>query len=461
MSNCCQFQNAGPLSISTPLSVEHSRFRHFILCFNGLFAINVYSTLIYGVLGLRLPGHSLIMSWGPNMLYAAMVALGCLELWSARSYSAIYRHRKIAWAVGAYIIMCLLMALQIPNNLIESGSPTVVLTGSLTWLLPVVAVFGLREENWNTIRGTVCWQSAIGCFCLLCAMPTIMEEVGQSNPLHQRLSLSDMGGGIVLQGVGLTYGGTYLLLSFCFLPVVWRVTALTTSGLFLWIGIICQFRSVVATVSAATFLGLVYIPLRARSTKLAVPTFQVAVSVLAVVLVVTAIELSSSLRDKFNAPYALVSDYAEAIARRGVVVSDVGLQSSISDRIQESVEAVKELNILQVIVGKGFGATWSGGTMYDERRDMLHLGIGHCVLHGGILLALFALLGPALTAAWVFLRSRSEVSVVCAALLCLAIAGAFISNMFAPSLNYLLLSLCLGGTLLHLQPKVPGPWAGA
>jgi hypothetical protein len=440
--------------------MDPRRFNKFILCLNILFAINVYLTLIYGVLGLRVPGHSLIVYYGPSVLFAVMIGLGAQELWHARYYSEIVKRRDVAFAINAYFSICLLMVLQIPLNLAAYGESKSLLdrslpllNGVLTWLLPVVAVFGLKVENWNTIRRTVCWQSAIGCSCLLFAIPATMLDIRQSNPLEQRLNLQELTGGVLFNGNPLLYAGTFLLMSFRSLSLFWRLIAVMTAGLTMWIAMVGQFRSGVTVVLMAAALGLLYVPLRVRATSVENMRSKVVAPLLFVLCVLFTIGFSSLLSNKLSAPYAAVSEYVEAITKRGVSISDEGFVDSIDIRIQESLEALSEQNLVQLIVGKGFGATWSGGTLYEERRGMLHLGIGHLLLHGGILLALFTLLGPALMSIRVFLKSHSQTPLACAGVLCVGLSGTFISNIFDPNVYYLMYSLCLGGILLHLQEK--------
>jgi hypothetical protein len=432
---------------------QQSLLNAFILCLNILFGIGAYWTLVYGVLRIRVPGHSIITSLGPPMLYATIIGLGVQELGNIRRTSEIMKRRDVTLAIVAYFSICLIMAVQIPANLAASGSLLVVINGLLTWLLPIVAVFGVREQNWITIRRTLRWQSAIACVCLLATVPMIMAEVRQLNPLVERPSLVELGGGVLYYGSQLPYAGTFLL-SFRSLSLMWRVTAVATVGLSLWVSMIGQFRSGVLFAAAAACLGLLYIPLRVRVMRPTRVMLKAAAAWMLVLAVLFGIGSSSAVSNRLSTPITMVSDYVEAmVARNSWNASESRLPYGLDFRLQESQAALSELTAAQLVVGKGIGATWSGGTMYEDRRDMLHLGVGHLVLHGGVLLALFVVLCPASVAIYVFLASRSELPLVCAGTLCLAIVGTFVSNIFAPNLSYVLLSLCVGGSLFHFQKR--------
>jgi hypothetical protein len=345
------------------------------------------------------------------------------------------------------------MAIQMPLNLV-TATRLGMFSSLLTWLLPFIAVFGLREENWNVICKTVCWQNSIGGLCLLYVMPAIMVEVRQTNPMQERLNLAEAGGGILLSGSQLAYAGTFLLLSFRWLSTVWRLALMFTTGLTIWIALIGQFRSGIASVLIAVFLGLIYIPVRVGIGKL---NRRKRVSLATVVLIwvgLFAFSASSTIRNVVTTPFVVGRDYMSAIMLRGVSISDEGFKNSVDDRIEESRVALGEQNLIQLVVGKGFGATWSGGYIYEERRDMLHLGIGHLMLCGGIMLTLFVIMVPALLALRVFIVSHSRNVLICGGVVCVSIAASFISNIFAPGPSYIMLVLCVGGSMLHLQPRV-------
>ena len=428
------------------------RFNKFILCFNSLFVAKVSHLVIYCILGQRTQGYDIIVGYTELLLYAVMIGLGFLELWHARYNCEILKRKNVAFAIGTYSTICLIMAVQSPISL-TTNTRFGFVNSVFTWLLPVVAVFGVRVGNWDTIRKTVCWQSAIGCISLLCAVPLVRDDIAQINIATQRLNIAEASGGALLAGAQVLYGGTFLLLSFRSLPMVWRVTALTSAGLIMWIGLLGKFRSVVFVVLATVVLALFYIPLRIGATSLGKWRSKSTAPVVVGLVVLFAICFAFSLTDKLNPVYEVVTQYVEAVVGRGVTISDEGFQSGVDIRVEESVEAIGELNLLQLFIGKGFGATWSGGSHYDEQRDMLHLGMAHLVLNGGILLALFFLLGPALMATRVFLVSRAQIPLVCAGVVCLTLLGTFISNIFFPSLSYLMVSLCMGGSLLHLERK--------
>ncbi len=433
-----------------PFQVVWSRmswsFKGFIATFSCLFGIYTYLTFIHGVLGIRIPGHTLIVSFGPYLLYLAMVGLGGYEYWRLRNRSPILSHPTLKMAIGIYIVICLLMALQAPINLSKSKSIYGFLDASLSWFLPVVLVFGLQREQWLIIRKMVCWQSAIGCVALLFAKSRISSEIAMSDQLTSRVDLVEAGGGILFYGMQLIYAGHFLLLSFRFLPFIWRFVAIATIGLTLWVALVGQFRSGVATIAMAVFIGLIFIPMRVKTNDSS-GGMKWMVSMLALAFVGFGAYALISSRGPLASSESVLSRSMEGMIRRNTSSSSGWIPYGVEDRVQESTEALRESNIVQLVVGKGLGATWSGGTIFSEQRNMLHVSIGHFILHGGIILLLFAILGPLRWSIRVFRRSRSEIALVSAGLLLLHMAGSLIANIFLPSLGYILFLLCLGGSL--------------
>jgi hypothetical protein len=337
------------------------------------------------------------------------------------------------------------MALQIPINMAAGASLMTVIRSATTWLLPVVAVFGIREENWRTIRKVVCWQSAIGCVLMLFVLSGVNAEVLLSNPDVERLSLLDVGGGALGLIGDFRYSTVFMLLSFWSFRWRWRLVALTLGGISFWISLIGQFRSASAMVLLALIIGLLYVPFRTLKRKGKRPVGLASVVIMVGVLLVGFVVAQT----QFNDGASVVRELVDAVMKRGVRTSDEGLQSSWEIRVEESREALSESSPLQWIVGKGFGATWSGGSLYDTQRGMCHFGVGHLMLYGGVFLLIIVYAGPILKGWRVILTSRQELVLICAGVVCMRSLSTFVANIFEADISYMLLMLCVGGLFLR------------
>jgi hypothetical protein len=461
--------NSGAVTAMSPRksarcsALGRGRFKWFMYCLNALFAIKLYVALGFDLLDIRVPGHSVIVAYVPTLLYGAIALLGLGELIESWQRSGILRRPVVRLVIMAYGVVFTIMFVRIPWNADALGFIAVI-RSCVLWLLPAIAVFGLKERNWHVMRRVACWQSAIAVVILSLVVWRIAPDILANNPLAGRLQLAEAGGGIADDASELAYASVFLLVSFRSLSTFWRFVALAVGGLAASIALIGQFRSGVLIIGLAAAAGFVYVPLRARVAGAAKGLFdwtrgprKVLVTMAFVICTVGALVGAASLVADMTPFYRVASEYVNATQRRAeFAFSDSDGQSGLNLRIDESRQALSELSSVQLVFGKGIGATWSGGTIYHERREMVHLGVGQLTFFGGIALALLGLsaIGMAL---YVFLRSRLETAVICASVVCLALVQSFAANIFDANLNYLMILLCLGGTLLHLLQRSGAP----
>lgn len=434
------------------------RFIAFVFTLYAAFAILVYNVLIFSALGVRLPGHSLIISDLPFLIYGAMAWLGFRELIYAKKDHKILAKRGSRLFINIYFVVLFIMSIQMLYNYLIGGSSfTLCLRDLLVWLLPSIAVFGIREKNWKILLRALFLQTLIACLISIIVIPSAQRDLSSITSYTNRdQTLSDIVGIFGPTG-DLLYASYFLLLTFSFQNIRLRMISLFSVALITWVGVIGQFRHVLILTATAAALAWFYIPLRSTilRTKKRILGLMFVLGLLLIFLL-TSSTLMNSLTNSNN---YIVSSFNESLA--GINNRFTGespgnkLQYDEQMRMQESKEALSEGNIFQIVFGQGFGSTWSGGSLFPEQRNMVHLGFGMLLFRGGIPLFILFMIFPIGIGLYVLIRSHKPLTLACAGLVLLLLISMFVSNIFDLNLAYILALLCAGGCLMHFRDREP------
>jgi len=413
----------------------------FTSCLWALFVIQIYGAGSTA-LGYRVYGHSFIISLGPPAIYCVMILLGFAELSYQNRLGILSRHHIRAFLLSYLFVLGLMLA-QLPLNDSRS-TPLVIWEDLLVWLMPSVAVFGMKRANWQVLMRVFLWHTILGLAGALVIVPVTLGDSLLIESLGRGMrTMSALG---VL--AGLLYASPFLLLSWSIQSAWARIVPALGVALTTWGGIMGQFRNRLVTGVLVVLLAGWWIPWRLREKGRRPGLTWVLIRLAAGAILLSALFTDVSGLASYGRTGTAFLRQVEAMQLREQQ-GDYGVQAALLDRLQESQEALAEGSVWQLIVGQGVASTWSGGTLYLERRGMLHLGFGHLMFRGGILLLVLVMVFPFGVGIHVFLRSRDPLVLACASLLFLRVVFLFVANQFALSLAYVLTFLCAGGCLIH------------
>jgi hypothetical protein len=431
-----------------PTTIRNSKNTYyFLLCLNGVFFIHLYDVVIFYLFSIRVVGHDIITSFLPVLLYAIMVWFGIKEYYCIRSHYRILNTPFVLSWISIYKITLYFMLLQLPYNiLIKDSGILSSISDTVVWFLPVIAIFSFEKENMLKMKRLFIWQAAISCVVIIISFPLIMQDLHIVSMRATRIDLQDLGGGILGPIRSLLFGGVFLLLLFNTLKLWERIISIIIVIFSLYISVLGQFRSGVISFALTISLAWIIIPLRLGALR------HILVSVLFLIFVTVLIQGSGTdeladMTQRYESIKFGGKAFEKLQARFFSRGYNEGTEGSIMYRIEESRQALSESNPIQLLVGQGIGSTWTGGTLYGAKREMLHLGIGHLLFRGGIPLLVLFLIFPFGVGLVAFIRSRNPLILACAGVILLRIISLFISNQFDLNLSYVLTFLCAGRCL--------------
>lgn len=446
------------MNLSYKERASDRRFRIFVITMHTAFALLVYKVLIFHVLGIRLPGHTLVEGHIPVLIYGAMAWLGLRELFHAKKYSEILAKSKPRFFIRVYTVVFFIMSMQMFYNYLIAGSPLLsCVRDFLVWLLPSIAAFGIKEKNWKILSRALLQQTAIACFISIFAIPLARQDIELVSSFMDRTQLLKAGGGILGEMEGLFYASFFLLLTFS-LKTIWsRLFALWSVAVTAGITMIGQFRGDVISIAMAAALAWGYIPLRLANLRTGKKILHLAF-VLGPLLtfLLTSSTFMNLLADSNYYMIRSINESLTSIQKRftGEALGQ-NPQDDLLMRFEESQEALSEGNIFQIALGQGIGSVWSGGSLFGELRGMVHLGFGMLMFRGGIPLLILFMIFPFGIGLYVFARNREPLMLACASLIFLRVMALFVANQFDLTLSYILTLLCAGGCLMHFRDREP------
>jgi hypothetical protein len=331
-----------------------------------------------------------------------------------------------------------------------NSTPLDLLRESLPWLLPVIAVFGFDEEQWQLIIPILLLQ--IACNTLIIAifqLPIALQEIQMSSisGFAVRGDLSILASGSLENSSDVLSGAMLLAL---FLPYLrWRGRIVVVGGLLTYIIIatISMFRSFVIEGLASLILGLTYIPMRTavRLTRRSKQAIGLVVAVLVILVIFSSIS-QEWLQGSSN---VMIRNLAAAILGLQGRFEESKTEDNLYFRLKEAQAGLGESNDLQIVFGKGVAATWSGYPFYFEVRNMLHFSPAQLILKGGIILLLLYMIFPFGVSLKAFFTSRDPLTLMCACFIILRMVSVISHNIFYAWFVTILLWLCAGRCMVQ------------